>query len=152
MGYDVRVETIETGRRLAVVRRCVGKAELPRVVPEACGLVWNALRRLGVKGAGRHVSVYLDDQINLEVGAEVSQAFAGDGEVVGSEIPAGAVATAVHMGPYGGLHAAHRAIRDWCAANGREVAGPFWEIYGHWEEAWNKDASWIRTDVYYLLK
>jgi hypothetical protein len=32
-----------------------------------------------------------------------------------------------------------------------QLAGPNWEIYGHWQNEWNKDPSQIRTDVYYLL-
>jgi effector-binding domain-containing protein len=98
------------------------------------------------------LALYLDDKVNLEVGVELETPFAGHGEVVGSELPAGRVATTVHMGPYGGLHAAHKAIRDWCAKHGHALAGVNWEIYGHWEDAWNKDPSRIRTDVFYLLK
>jgi hypothetical protein len=36
-------------------------------------------------------------------------------------------------------------------ANDHTLAGPQWEIYGHWLPEWNKDPSQIRTDVYYLL-
>jgi effector-binding domain-containing protein len=72
--------------------------------------------------------------------------------VVGSVTPAGEVATVAHFGPYGGLGDAHRAIRDWCAANHRTLAGPNWEVYGHWVPEWNDDPSKIRTDVYYLLR
>jgi effector-binding domain-containing protein len=152
MEYDVRVEKFASGRPIAVVRRRAGKPALSRVVPEACGVVWNALRTHQVKGAGRHVAVYLDGEINLEVGVEMAGPFDGAGEVVASTLPAGQAATTTHMGPYGGLHAAHRAIQDWCARQGHELVGPSWEIYGHWEEAWNADPSLIRTDVFYLLR
>ena len=49
------------------------------------------------------------------------------------------------------LHAAHQAILDWCANHGHALAGPNWEIYGHWLDAWNSDPSQIRTDVFYLI-
>jgi effector-binding domain-containing protein len=58
------------------------------------------------------------------------------------------VATCAHFGPYDQLRAAHQAVRRWCAASGREIALPFWEIYGHWED----DPAKLRTDVLYLLK
>jgi effector-binding domain-containing protein len=61
------------------------------------------------------------------------------------------VASATHFGPYGGLGAAHEAIRQWSVTNSRALAGPNWEIYGHWQPEWNDDPSRIRTDVYYLL-
>ena len=152
MGYDIHVETLREKRSLAVVRRRASLQELPKVVPAACGLVWNVLRAQHVNGAGRHVALYLNDEINLEVGVELAAPWAGHGDVIASELPAGMVATTVHFGPYQRLKDAHRAIRDWCAQNGHSMAGPNWEIYGHWEDAWNADPSRIRTDVHYLLK
>ena len=65
--------------------------------------------------------------------------------------PAGPVATTTHYGPYGGLHEAHAAIRSWCARHGHALAGPQWEIYGHWTNEWNHDPSKIVTEVFYLL-
>jgi effector-binding domain-containing protein len=152
MKYDVGLETVTETRSLAVVRRRASLQELPKIVPEACGIVWNVVRAQQVKGAGRNVALYLDDEINLEVGVELESPWPGHGEVVASQLPAGTVATTVHFGPYQRLKDAHWAIRDWCTQNGRSIAGPNWEIYGHWEEAWNTDPSRIRTDVYYLLK
>ena len=35
---------------------------------------------------------------------------------------------------------------------GRALAGPNWEIYGHWQEDWNEDPAKIRTEVFYLLE
>ena len=151
MNYDVRIETIDSPRPTAVVRRRAKLAELPRVVPEACGIVWKVVRAQQIQGAGRHVALYLDDEINLEVGVELQTRFAAHGEVIGSQLPAGRVATTTHLGPYQRLGAAHQAVRDWCAQNGHALAGPNWEIYDHWQDAWNLDPSGIRTDVYYLL-
>ena len=135
---------------LAVIRRQVSSSELSRVVPECCGLVWNAVRAQEAK-VGRNVAVYWDGKIRLEVGVELAGPFAEDGEVVRSATPAGAVASATHFGPYGGLGVAHDAVRRWCKANNHRLAGPNWEIYGHWQNEWNTDPSRIRTDVYYLV-
>jgi len=115
-------------------------------------LVWNALKAAGVKGAGRHVSVYFDDVVNLEVGVEMEGSFAGVGEVVRSALPVGLGAWTVHFGPYQKLGEAHAAVKGWCATNGYELSGVRWEIYGHWVEEWNEDASKIRTDVFWLVK
>src|SRR5262245_54200316 len=150
MEHMIRLEQ-RGSKPLAVVRRRAASHELSKVVPDACGTVWNVVRSQKVPGAGRHVAVYLDCQINLEVGVELDAPFAGFGEVVGSATPAGLVATATHYGPYGQLHAAHQAILEWCRNNGYTLAGPSWEIYGHWEDAWNTDPSRIRTDIFYLL-
>ncbi len=150
MEYEIRLEQHE-GLPLAVVRRRASAHELPQVVPDACGAVWNVVRAQQVTGLGRHVAGYWDDQINLEVGVELAAPFAGYGEVVGSATPAGLVAATTHYGPYGRLHQAHEAIRRWCARNGHRAAGPNWEIYGHWKDEWNADPSKIRTDVFHLL-
>ncbi len=150
MQYDIRLE-LHSGQPLAVVRRRAGSQELAKIVPDACGTVWSFVRAQKVTGAGRHVAVYLDCQINLEVGVEVAAPVAASGEVVNSATPAGPVAATTHYGPYGQLHEAHKAIRLWCANNGCMPAGPNWEIYGHWKEEWNSDPRKIRTDVYYLL-
>jgi hypothetical protein len=151
MGYDVRLEQ-RSSYPLAVVRRLASSHELARVVPDACGTVWSALRALKMTGLGRHVALYWDCQINLEVGVEVEAPFAGHGEVVPSATPAGTVVTTAHFGPYGRLHEAHEAIRQWCANHSYTFAGPSWEIYGHWTDECNHDPTKIRTDVFYLLK
>jgi hypothetical protein len=133
MHYPIRLEQLPA-RPLAVVRRA-RRQEFSKVGPDACGIVWNVMRAQQVKGAGRHVAVYLDcqaDLINLEIGVELESPFAGSGEVVGSATPAGLVATTTHYGPYGQLGAAHDAIHQWCKSNGHTLAGPIWVFYGHW--------------------
>jgi effector-binding domain-containing protein len=147
--HHVQVRQLES-IPLAVIRRQVRQSELSRVVPECCGLVWNALRAQNIRG-GRHVAVYWDDTIRLEVGVEVQGPFAETPQVVRSATPDGNVASVTHLGPYGGLWAAHGAIREFCKGGNVRVAGPNWEIYGHWREEWNADPSLIRTDVFYLL-
>ena len=150
MAHIVQVEQL-SGRPLAVVCRRAAPHELSKVVPDACGIVWNVMRSQQISGAGRHVAVYLDGQINLEVGVELDGPFGGHGEVVVSATPAGPVATTTHFGPYHLLHEAHEAICRWCANNGYTLAGPNWEVYGHWKEEWNTDPTKITTEVFYLL-
>jgi effector-binding domain-containing protein len=151
MQYPIRLEQ-QSGRPIAVVRRRAAQNQLSKVVPEACGLVWNVIKSQQVPGAGRHIAIYYDSQINLEVGVELEAPFAGHGQVVGSSTPAGTVATATHYGPYGQLHLAHQAIVQWCNSNGHQLAGINWEVYGHWQNDWNTDPSKITTDVFYLVK
>jgi effector-binding domain-containing protein len=120
-------------------------------VPAACGEVWSFIRSAGLPKPGRHTALYLPDGF-VEVGAEVSKPFTGNERIRCSQLPAGAVATAVHFGPYGSLGDAHAAIREWSTTHGRQLSGTCWEIYGHWEDSWNNDPSRIRTDVFHLLR
>ena len=105
MSYAIQIQRLASAP-LAVIRRQASASELKRVVPECCGLVWNALRAQQVRG-GRHVAIYWDASIRLEVGVEISGPFVEDGNVVSSATPAGVVASATHYGPYGGLGAVH---------------------------------------------
>jgi effector-binding domain-containing protein len=148
--YALHLERVDS-IPLAVVRRQARQLELSRIVPECCGLVWNALRAQQIKG-GRHVAVYWDGSIRLEVGVELSVPFTEQDGVVRSATPAGQAVWATHFGPYGRLGAAHEAIVQWSKANNHRLAGPSWEIYGHWLRQWDNDPSQIRTDVYYLLE
>ena len=151
MDYNVKLEQ-STGRPVAVVRCKAELSELSKVVPAACGTVWEAVRDKKITGAGRNLAIYLDDEINLEVGVELGTPLVAKGVITSSTIPAGPVATAVHVGPYNLLAEAHQAIRQWCDNHGFKRAGPNWEIYGHWESDWNTHPEKIRTEVFYLLE
>jgi effector-binding domain-containing protein len=94
---------------------------------------------------------YWNGDIQLDVGVEFGGALPEAGEVVRSATPGGATASVVHFGPYAQLGAAHAAICAWSAAAGHRLAGPNWEIYGHWQPEWNTDPSKIRTDVFYQI-
>jgi effector-binding domain-containing protein len=148
--HDVRIEHAD-GRPIAVLRLRANANQLSRVVPESCGVVWKKLRDAGMRG-GRHVAVYLDGAITLEVGVELDAAVPAGSGLIASATPAGTIATTTHVGPYQRLTDAHAAIRTFCKANGHACAGPNWEIYGHWMPEWDDNPGLIRTDVFYLLK
>ncbi|MEA2827334.1 MAG: hypothetical protein QOG43_1773 [Actinomycetota bacterium] len=147
MGPDVHIVTV-AARSTAVARRSTTWAEFPTVWRVLLDQVYAFLGTHEVSQTGHNVMLYQDDVPNVEVGVEVEGPFASDGPVVSSALPAGETAMAVHRGSYDGLGAAHLAIRDWCAANGRNLAGPRWEIYGDWHE----DPAQLETEVYYLLR
>ena len=135
---------------LAVVRRRARPSELGTVVPRCCGIVWDFARSHGMK-AGRHVAVYLNTAIDVEIGVELNEAFVSDGAVVASSLPGGAVATAVHLGPYHLLGDTHKQVLAWIEAHDLRATGICWEIYDHWRVEWDQNPSQIRTDVFYQL-
>ena len=150
MAYEIKLANTEA-ILTAVIRSRVQTKELSKFVPAACGEVWSFIRSAGLPGPGRHVALYLDAGW-VEVGAEVSEPFVGNERVHCSQLPAGRVVTATHLGPYAGLGDAHSEIRRWCAERGYRLSCVCWEIYGHWDGAWNTDPSRIRTDVFHLLE
>ena len=80
---------------LAVIRRVVPQNELSRVRRQLCGevcAIFVCAVAASIPNPGRHVAIYYDCQIRLEVGVEVAGPFAGDGHVVYSTTPAGPAA------------------------------------------------------------
>jgi hypothetical protein len=61
--------------------------------------------------------------------------------------PAGLVATTTYFGPYDRMGPAHEAIHHWARDSGYKLAGPSWEVYGHWSD----NPAELRTDIYYLV-
>jgi effector-binding domain-containing protein len=150
MNYQVELKNV-AATPLLVIRRRVSKDQLSRVVPDGCGTVWNFIRENGVTPRGQHVAVYRGTEtreLDVEVGVEVGANAVGGGEVVVSATPSGMVATVAHIGPYSLLMNANDAIKAWCDANHHQIAGPSWEVYGHWTD----DVAKLRTDVFWLLK
>ncbi len=147
MQYHVEFKTVPS-QTTGVIRSKVRQDELTQVVPAACGEVWAFFRSTNLPRPGRHLALYLDCEINLEVGVETTEPFVGNERVVCSATPAGLVATVAHRGPYHLLGEAHRAIVKYCADHGHSLAGPNWEVYGHWTD----DPAQLRTDVFYLLQ
>jgi effector-binding domain-containing protein len=147
MVYQVQVLRVEP-QTTAVVRCRAKVSELASVIPQACGEVWAFIRSANLPHPGRNLALYLDGEMNLEVGVEVAQPFTGNDRVVCSSTPAGMVATAMHWGPYNRLGEAHKAVHEWCAKHGHKLAGPSWEAYGHWYD----EPGQPRTDVFYLLQ
>jgi effector-binding domain-containing protein len=147
MGYLITVDRVEP-TLIASIRKQAAQSELSRVVPAACGEIWNYARSAGLANPGRMLAIYHDCEINLEVGVEVSEPFVGDGEHFCSSLPAGPAATTAHFGDYDRLADAHGAVTKFVKDKGYELAGPSWEIYGHM----TGNPSEVRTDVFYLLR
>src|SRR5271168_3821380 len=145
MTYAIDNRQVEP-QLIACVRRRAKLDQLTKVVPAACGDSWNLLKKLGIK-AGRNVAVYLDGEINMEIGQEVFEPFPSTSDLFCSSTPGGEVITTAHIGPYDRLGDAHRALVQWAADHKRLLAGPNWEIYGHWTD----DPTRLRTDIFYLL-
>jgi effector-binding domain-containing protein len=150
MSYQIKLANTQT-ILTAVIRSRVQPQELSKFVPAACGEVWSFIRSAGLPRPGRHVALYLEAGL-VEVGAEVTERFAGNDRVHCSQLPAGRVVTTTHFGPYARLGEAHSQIRQWCAEHGHQLSCVCWEIYGHWDESWNADPSQIRTDIFHLLE
>ena len=100
---------------------------------------------------GQNIFVYRNvqgapDQLDVEFGVGVAAPFAAAGSVVYSVTPSGTAATTTHWGDYSALGDAHAALVAWCRTRDLALAGPRWEVYGHWREG-----AIPRTDIFYLV-
>jgi effector-binding domain-containing protein len=129
---EVTVKTVKP-TPTAVVVASTTWAEFPRMWAPMLDKVWDFLRGGAPESLheqGHNVMLYKDDVPNVEVGVQVSGWFDPAGDVVASTLPGGLVATATHTGPVRRIGDTHEAVCEWSKANGYELAGPRWEIYG----------------------
>jgi effector-binding domain-containing protein len=140
MGYTVILQEVRP-QWIAAARGPLPDRNVGAAMLGLLGQAWDQVKRNAIKTDGQNVAIYRGRTI--EAGPRVLEP--SDGSVA---TPGGSAAMVVHMGPYERLGEAHRAIVEWCAANGREIEGTNWEIYGHHEE----DPAKRRTDVFYLLR
>jgi effector-binding domain-containing protein len=147
MRYEIAVTTV-AARPTAVVAAATTWPEFPGLWKSLLDEVWACLNAGGVSRGCRNVMLYLDSVPHVEVGVELLKPCRLSGRVVASTLPAGQAAVTVHRGPYAGLASAHQAVVAWCAAEGRRLAGPRWEVYGPHRD----DPSELETEVYHLLK
>lgn len=148
MTYEVRTEHAD-GRPLAAVRATVDQRELGSMIISSLDKIWPVVREQGVR-TGHNVVIYREGSgqaLHIDVGVEVPDGFAPQGEILPVATPSGEVATATHFGEYSEMMPAYVAIERWCADNGRQQTGVRWEVYGDWSD----DPAQRRTDVYFGL-
>jgi effector-binding domain-containing protein len=149
MTVEVTAQLIEP-TPTAVVPAATTWGEFPKMWGPMLGEVWSFLRGDAPEELyqhGRNIMLYKDDVPNVEVGVQVTDSFAPAGHVVASTLPGGLVATATHTGPTAGIGDTHHAVREWSKANGYQLAGPHWEIYGDPEPSTGD----FDVDVFWLL-
>ena len=134
MEYRVTIERT-TESPTAVVKAETTRREFPTLWRPMLDEVWAFLRATpGLRTEGHNVMLYRNGapgvELAVEVGVQVTRTFEPAGRVVPSMLPAGEAATTIHAGPVAELGEAHAAVRAWCAAQGRELTGVSWEVYG----------------------
>jgi effector-binding domain-containing protein len=115
--------------------------------------VWAYIRDEGDLSPRHNVVVYRGDPgagpALVEVGVQVGRRFDGQSPsgVKCSELPAGPVARAIHVGPYDKMAPTYDAIARWARDGGHAFAGVSWEIYGDWHD----DPAKLETEILFLL-
>lgn len=148
---DYSVEIVDVERQLIAAAR--QRTTLKRVsleIRQFLNAPWEYIHEHpDIRRGGHNVAIYWDvsGEGDVEVGVQVIREFEPTDAVVCSATPAGRVAMTTHYGPYSELGSAYEAILAWFKTHDVSRAGPFWEIYGDWED----DPAKLRTDILYLL-
>lgn len=148
--YEIR-ELAVAARPVAGVHARVPRGRVAHEFGRHLDLVYAAARAGAVHLDGQNIFIYrgaAGDQLLIDFCVGVTAPFAPVGKVVPLETPRGIAAMTTHQGDYGRLGEANAAILAWCHAHDRQLAGPSWEVYGHW----NADPAQLSTEVYYLLQ
>jgi 8-oxo-dGTP pyrophosphatase MutT (NUDIX family) len=149
--YTVSLQ-VAAPRTIAAVHARLPIHTVPSAFRRYLDQVYAAARAGLVALDGQNVFVYRDapdrpTEVDVAFGVGVTAPFDAVGGVRPTALPVGKVATTTHWGSYGRLGAAHHAVIDWCHEHEQRLAGPRWEVYGHWTD----DEARLRTDVFYLL-
>lgn len=150
--YRVSVQRA-THRTIAAVHARVPISAVPSTFRRYLDQVYAAARAGLVALDGQNIFVYHDApgqpaEADVAFGVGVTTPFVAVGNVRPTPLPVGEVATTTHLGNYSRLGTAHHAVIEWCHGHDRRLAGPRWEVYGHWTD----DEARLRTDVFYLLE
>ncbi len=133
MSYEIQI--IEEAPQLVAATRM--HTTLRRVgtdISTGFGSLMQAMSRESVAASGSPMIVYydvIDDETggDIEICVPVDRPIAGDSKVYGRELEGGAMATAVHRGPYEQIAPAYHTATSWISEHGHGIAGPPREIY-----------------------
>lgn len=110
-------------RPYVALRSRVQMDDLPRVIPASLETLfgWMAREGLGLQSAPvvRYRRFNSDGTLDVDVALPIDAHREVTPPLVRDALPAGRYAALVYRGRYQGLHEAHRALLDWCAASGQ---------------------------------
>jgi effector-binding domain-containing protein len=153
MSYRCRVRSLKP-QPIVSIRGRTTLAALPETIGEFLREVWGYVAQQGGRFAGPPFTRYhamRGDEIDLEAGLPVATPLPGRARIGAGELPGGEGVATLHIGPYEGLPGAGKALDEWARRNGRDAAGPHWEVYLTDPGAVTDPARW-ETEVIKPLK
>jgi effector-binding domain-containing protein len=142
-----------TPQPVLIVRLRPARHELPQAIGEGLGKAFPYSQKAGLPVVGRPFTRYLSTGpglFDIEVGMPVASTGPGEGDVEARILPGGAVAVALHGGPYDQLSETYAALERWIEANGFRAGVAPWESYITDPADFPDPAEW-RTEVYWPL-
>jgi effector-binding domain-containing protein len=149
----IRPELRTVEEQLVAIIPVTTKIEgIPTAIGDAYGELEKALQQAGQEITGPPFVRYLSfgPECSFEAGFPIATSFPASGRVTISTLPAGEVATAIHVGPYDELKTTYEALMGWVEEQGRKPGGQMWEVYLT-DPGTEPDTSKWRTEVFVPL-
>lgn len=146
--YQVTIKVL-VEQPTAVIRVLTDMSSINDTFDDIMPAAWAAVQQSDRTAVGPPFTRYFrfdDEAVDLEGGLPVDAPFIESGRVVPSSLPGGEAASLDHFGSYDSLGAAHVALDQWLVDEGRQAAGPVWEVYWTDPSAETDQAKW-RTEL-----
>jgi effector-binding domain-containing protein len=114
------------------IRSTVAVAELAQAQGERLNELWRSMQARGAAPLGPpfvRYHTFGETETDVELGFPVNAGVANAGRIPAGQLPGGAAIVTWHLGSHDSLGAAYRRLEGWLEVNGREAAGPAWEVY-----------------------
>ncbi len=152
MSYQCEITERVVQQTLAIRTRLAAQ-NLPQVLGQGYGAIWQYLGELGEPPAGPPFVAYYNmdmQDLDIELGVIVAKKLADKGNIKASEFPAGKFASCLYTGPYNEIESAYRALSQWTEQHGYESSGLAFELYLN-DPAQVPPAE-LQTQLLFLLK
>lgn len=153
MGYQIEIKEMQS-QPIVSIRATTDEAGLIKFFDGTYPKLMSFMQSEGLQPAGPPFARYFKfskEEVDVEGGVPVTGSPRGSGDVNAGEIPAGRVASTIHVGPYDKLGDAYAAMEKFMKEKGLEAAGPPMEIY--WSDpSEEKDTSKLRTELIWPIK
>ncbi len=133
MSHEIVIRQVQA-QPVVSIRQHTSLARLGELFGRAMGEMFDYVARVGARPVGPPFSIYHDpefkeEDLDVEIGIPTEKHLAGNGRIVGSELPAGPLACTLHAGPYQEIGPAYQALFAWIRDHGHETSGPPREVY-----------------------
>jgi effector-binding domain-containing protein len=152
LDYKIEVRRLKPQVVVAIRRRTTPDrvAETLRHIYSAIG---SLLARRQIEAAGppfTRYHVFEGQDVDVECGLLIRKPLDGEGDIYCGDLPGGLAAVTTHVGDYGGLRAAHDAVRSWIERSGKQPEVGSWEVY-RTDPSTTPDPKGWKTDVFCLI-
>lgn len=131
MQHECKIEEWTTQPTMSIRTRSSLQA-IGKTLSDGFGRIMEYLGELGEHPTGAPYTAYFNedmDDLDIEIGVQVSKKLPGRGDIESGEMPHGQVATCLHTGPYAELRPAYESLSKWVAEHGYDAHGVAYEVY-----------------------